>query len=264
MFINETLEIVDSEKEKILESFELDTKSIVEFRSKIKKCSLEEANKKGELIYKELGTEYVECISMQKISDLILSGANVNYQDEDGNTLLMLASSIDCITLLLRAGADINIQNKDGKTVLFKAVEYDNYSGCLLFLIFGADINHRDIEGNTPLLWAFKKYPSKAKFIKDLFRNTRIKTTRLLVDNNAYLNVINIYGEGITDFFTEEWEKEYFEQFLIFDKNTDLDEEISMELEMAKKCSETLWKGVNYISSCEKKDKKVSKTFKKV
>lgn len=265
MFESEKLAIGDNEKETILKSFELDDKSIAEFRSKIKKCSLDEANKKGELISKELGSEYAECISMKKIKALLLEGANVNYQDEEGNALLMLASSIDIIALLLRAGADINVRNKEGRTALFKAVEYDNYSGCLLFLIFGADINHRDIEGNTPLLSAFKKYPSKVRFIKDLFRETRIKTIKLLIDNNAYLNITNIFGESITDFFTEEWEKEYFDQFLTFDKVNDLDEEIRVELEEAKKCCEAVWKGVNLTSSfTEEKDKELKKTFKRV
>lgn len=52
---------------------------------------------------------------------LISKGANVDVQDEDGETLLMEAcddENMEVIKMLLEAGANPNLRDKDGDTVL--------------------------------------------------------------------------------------------------------------------------------------------------
>ena len=51
---------------------------------------------------------------------------DVNRQDRDGNTGLVLASyngRTDIVKILLAAGADINLRNKYGKTALYYAAQ---------------------------------------------------------------------------------------------------------------------------------------------
>ena len=60
-------------------------------------------------------------VAVQCLLDI---GANVNYQDDDGDTALMwavLINNIDIIHQLLQAGADVHIQDKDGRTALMVA-----------------------------------------------------------------------------------------------------------------------------------------------
>lgn len=49
---------------------------------------------------------------------LLIHGADINLQNNDGSTALMLANSNSMVGLLLRHGADINLQNINGKTAL--------------------------------------------------------------------------------------------------------------------------------------------------
>ena len=60
-------------------------------------------------------------VAVQLLFDI---GANVNYQDDNGSTALMLAvliNNIDITRQLLHAGADLYIQNKGGVTALMVA-----------------------------------------------------------------------------------------------------------------------------------------------
>jgi len=64
---------------------------------------------------------------------LIDAGADLNVQEEEGRTALMLAaqdcdskdcnskSSIEAVKVLLQAGADLSIRSKDGRTALMLA-----------------------------------------------------------------------------------------------------------------------------------------------
>ena len=66
-------------------------------------------------------TEASNNVAVQCLLDI---GANVNYQDDNGYTALMVAVSINnigTIHQLLQAGADVHIQAKDGATALIVA-----------------------------------------------------------------------------------------------------------------------------------------------
>ena len=108
---------------------------------------------------------------------LLKHKANVNVQDEEGNTPLhratwSLGGSDSSMKLLLEYNANPNIQNKRGETPLHLL----RYSAAMipLFLEKGANLEIQDNEGFTPLLSAVKGYCSG---------NTKI--IELLLANNA-------------------------------------------------------------------------------
>ncbi|XP_067663616.1 serine/threonine-protein phosphatase 6 regulatory ankyrin repeat subunit A-like [Haliotis asinina] len=93
-------------------------------------------------------------IGTRTISQLIAAGADVNAQDNDGNTPLMTSVTAGHISSLLGAGADVNSKNKSGKTALhfFSENDYDFDTWTISQLIdVGADVNAQDDDGNTPL-----------------------------------------------------------------------------------------------------------------
>lgn len=90
---------------------------------------------------------------------LINAGAEVNAQRSNGQTALMIASSmwggLTKINILIKAGANVNAQDEEGKTALMYAVETPgNLDQVKLLMKSGADINLRDNTGNTALFLA--------------------------------------------------------------------------------------------------------------
>lgn len=85
----------------------------------------------------------------------LVASANVNSQDEDGNTPLILAAMYaggDCVEALLNKGADSNIANQAGATALHRAAS--SLEKTRMLLAAGAKANVRSKLGNTPLLLA--------------------------------------------------------------------------------------------------------------
>jgi ankyrin repeat protein len=96
--------------------------------------------------------------------DLIQKGANVNAQNKDGRTALMIAYMFDgieeSIRALLDAGANLEIENRQKQTVIYDAVrrasQYDDIFW--LDMLFEDErtpnVNHQDERGNTPIMTA--------------------------------------------------------------------------------------------------------------
>lgn len=89
----------------------------------------------------------------EKAEKLVAAGADVNRQDEDGNTpLMILAKNADAfanslVDKLIAAGADINRQDKDGNTpLMILAGKADAFANSLAkkLVAAGADINIRN------------------------------------------------------------------------------------------------------------------------
>jgi ankyrin repeat protein len=113
---------------------------------------------------------------------LVSQGININDRESlDGNTLLIsllhdCLGSSDCKVLantILDLGADINAENKQGETALIKAIDRINATKRDDFVKFlltrGADVNHKDKKGLSPLGYALrdgKIYAGDAYFSK--------------------------------------------------------------------------------------------------
>ena len=106
-------------------------------------------------------------VGARDILELLLNhGANVNLQDNDGATPLLLAArglDVDYSSILLEHGAETNMKNKDGKSPLHEVFKefvglsfspYYNFFHCSiaqLLLEHGANANDKDKDYTTPL-----------------------------------------------------------------------------------------------------------------
>ncbi|XP_046569212.1 putative ankyrin repeat protein RF_0381 [Haliotis rubra] len=101
---------------------------------------------------------------IQNHPKLIAAGADISAQDNDGNTLLMMAVKAGHdISLLLTTGADVNSKNKSGKTALhFVSEKFYGFDTTVIqndhpkLIAAGADVSAQDNDGNTPLMMAVK------------------------------------------------------------------------------------------------------------
>jgi ankyrin repeat protein len=101
--------------------------------------------------------------AMLQIVDLLLSaGADPNFADEVGQSLLMTAAvreQVEVVRRLLAVGADVDASARDGRTALHYALADDDNREAVAaiareLVAAGADINRRDRRGRTPLMLA--------------------------------------------------------------------------------------------------------------
>lgn len=116
----------------------------------------------------------IPSLQIEKAKLLIESGADINHQDNAGNTALMYAlanhADISYIQILLDNGADINLTNNLGETALWTAVRQNLPSSTLKMLIeYGADVNKKDRRGETPL-WYLLRTQGDDVLIRTLLR----------------------------------------------------------------------------------------------
>lgn len=92
---------------------------------------------------------------------LIDRGADVNHTDNDGNTALILNTKNNCykniVKELVKAGADVNALDKLGNSALYYALKYGDQESARFMIKKGADYNHENNEGVTPLQVAVEK-----------------------------------------------------------------------------------------------------------
>ena len=115
--------------------------------------------------------------NIEKIKELI-NGADVNIQNEDGDTLLHYAindENYEIVKLLLEHSANVNAKDYYGDTPLHNT---NNYEIAKLLIEYGANVNAKNEFGSTPL-----------HDVSDY------NTTKLLIDNGADMNVKNKYGD---------------------------------------------------------------------
>ncbi len=96
----------------------------------------------------------------EEAKDLFMAKANINEQDEDGNTALHLAAAAnesDLVSFLIIKGADTEIKNTAGDTALHIAVKKDYISTAKVLAIVHGDIFAKDADGNTALELALAK-----------------------------------------------------------------------------------------------------------
>lgn len=111
------------------------------------------------------------------VKALLLAGADVHAEDNNGNTplhpLCLLPENITLplIEILVSKGAKINHQAKDGNTPLLRAIGFCNCKMATFLIENGADVNLKASEGPSPLSLAeTQHYLQKidAEFLKYL------------------------------------------------------------------------------------------------
>jgi ankyrin repeat protein len=119
--------------------------------------------------------------NVESLKLLIEHGANINQNDEEGNTALMWATSEEVWQFLIKQGADINKQNNDGLTPLDLALRMGSYKACKYLIKKGVDTNKENDREETPLQLAAQ--------------NNYYKTCKDLIEKGADVNKKNKYGE---------------------------------------------------------------------
>ena len=121
----------------------------------------------------------------QVVELLLKNNADVNIQKEDGVTALMLASQnghTQIVELLLQENIDVNVQGTNGENALMMAVDHGHTKIAELLLKKIENINTQDKNGFTALMIASKK--------------DQIFVVELLLKENADVNIQN--KEGVT------------------------------------------------------------------
>ncbi|WP_174481449.1 ankyrin repeat domain-containing protein [Spiroplasma endosymbiont of Danaus chrysippus] len=105
----------------------------------------------------ELLIETVEVGDLEALKVLLENGADVNYEDRDGNTSLMQTVEygfLEVVKVLLENGADVNYENRYCYTFLMWVAEIGDWEIVKILLASGADANYKNRNGNTSLILA--------------------------------------------------------------------------------------------------------------
>ena len=149
--------------------------------------------------FKAAETGYIEELTR------LLKIVDVNSQDKDGWTALMLASingHTDCVKLLIDNGADANLQNEVERSALIYAAS-DGYKECVKLLIDnGADVNSQSEDGWSALMLA--SYNGYKECVKLLIKNGSLVD----IHNNENKTVLNYSCNGI-------WKNSEVQEYII-------------------------------------------------
>ena len=129
----------------------------------------------------------------ESMNILLDSGADINHQNNLGQTLLMLsANSYDSVKLLLENGAKVFLKDIQGQTAMHHAVVRGGSNANLLKLILShkATINALDTYGKTPLDYMHDEMfgtdrASKLQFLKEAGAKTGLQLLEEKVEQGS-------------------------------------------------------------------------------
>ena len=152
----------------------------------------------------------------EAIETYIQQGKDINYQNRNGSTILIIAADIKnayIIKLCLDANADVNLLDNKGDSVLVKTLNQSSN--------IGVDYNILDMLLKTNVNINIKKYGYP--MIMMIARNT--KAIHKLIQAGADLSLKNNAGESfwsqLSDFDLKEYQEIYpekYQQYLITQK----------------------------------------------
>ncbi len=127
--------------------------------------------------------------NIEDVKKALLNGEDINVQDEDGYTALLLASqsgNTEIVKLLLenpeKTNIDVNIQNKDGDTALIWAFRLPFQEDMEIIKLLlenpektNIDVNIKNKDGDTALMYASMfGYTEKIRLLLEYSRNQQI------------------------------------------------------------------------------------------
>ena len=125
---------------------------------------------------------------------LLENGANVNDQDDEGNTPLMIASERghqETVKLLIESGANMNAQDEYKRTALMRASEDGRSNVVTTLLKKGADVNAKDKWNKTALMKAsLNEHDDIVKLIEDHVKEKKqeaLSKARLVTEKDKKL-----------------------------------------------------------------------------
>lgn len=106
-------------------------------------------------------SDHTQAIAQFKvgIQEAIKHGAKIDYQDEDGQSALIIATcenKEELVSALLDLGATIDLENNEGETALIQAVATNRPNISKILLEAGADFNHQSKDAIDVTGYAYK------------------------------------------------------------------------------------------------------------
>jgi len=154
----------------------------------------EDYNQKGyrdtNLVQYSFIFNYTNLDCLKYLCLLISNGFNINTYDSYNKTPIMYAcqkNNINAVKILLENGADMNMQDSDGYSAIFYAIWKNNIE--ILEILCQnkyTDINLKNSETNTPLMYACEEYKSN---------NNKLESIKILLKYNANKNITDINDE---------------------------------------------------------------------
>lgn len=121
------------------------------------------------------------------VKRLIDAGCDVNEQDEDGRTALLVAAGGDCVEvvkILVKGGANVNTTDDHGQSPLTFAVANQNFECVKILLEHGAIIDQEPRYGISILeaarKWSFRIGTERSEIIFNIPRLRKSKILKIL------------------------------------------------------------------------------------
>ncbi|QCD45240.1 ankyrin repeat domain-containing protein [Campylobacter mucosalis] len=148
--------------------------------------------------------------SVDIISQILKLGAQINVGDE--SALFFALGSYENMKFLIQNGADVNYKNAFGKSILFYAVELNNIDMIRLLIQNGANVNEKIIDENTKsaILNVGESLPfyinlcalehTNKSVLMDAAAYSTPEILDILIQNGANLNDIDDIGFSVLDY----------------------------------------------------------------